>query len=157
MSRGVNKVILIGNLGADPDVRTTASGVVVGNLRLATAERKKVQGEWEDHTEWHRLTVFGSPAEFAGRYLEKGSKIYVEGRLQTRKWQDKDGNDRWTTEIVCHRLDALDKPSDRSGNQSENPSGGNQGGSQNSNSQPSGNAGSAGNSQSPGPDEEIPF
>lgn len=97
----INKAILVGNLGADPEIRTSNSGVAVGNLRLATTTRVKRGDQWEDETEWHRVTVFGRTAENCGRFLEKGRQVYVEGRIQTRKWQDKDGKDRWSTEIVA--------------------------------------------------------
>jgi single-strand DNA-binding protein len=109
MARGVNKVILIGNLGADPEVKYTPSGSAVANLRLATTEsrRDKQSGEQQEHTEWHRLVMFGRLAEIAGEYLSKGSQIYVEGRIQTRKWQDRDGNDRYTTEIVANEMQML--------------------------------------------------
>jgi single-strand DNA-binding protein len=109
MARGVNKVILIGNLGADPEVKYTPSGSAVANLRLATTEsrRDKQSGEQQEHTEWHRLVMFGRLAEIAGEYLRKGSQIYVEGRIQTRKWQDRDGNDRYTTEIVANEMQML--------------------------------------------------
>jgi single-strand DNA-binding protein len=95
----VNKVILVGNLGADPDHRQTSAGTVA-NLRLATAERKKVGDNWEDHTEWHRVVVFGKTAENVVKYCNKGSQLFVEGSIQTKKWQDKEGNDRYTTEVV---------------------------------------------------------
>ena len=100
MARGVNKVILIGNLGADPEVRYTQSQSAVANLRIATSEqwRDKQTGENRENTEWHNVVMFGRLGEIAGEYLKKGSKVYVEGRLQTRKWQDKSGNDRYTTE-----------------------------------------------------------
>jgi single-strand DNA-binding protein len=110
MARGINKVILIGNLGADPEVRYTTSGGAVANLRLATSEswKDKQTGENREQTEWHRLVMFGRLGEIAGEYLKKGSKIYVEGRIQTRKWQDRDGNDRYTTEIVANDMQMLD-------------------------------------------------
>lgn len=96
----VNKVILIGNLGADPEVRHMPDGTAVARLSLATSDVfKDRQGERKEHTEWHRVELFGRQAEIAGEYLKKGSKIYVEGQIRTRKWQDKSGNDRWTTEI----------------------------------------------------------
>ncbi len=109
MARGVNKVILIGNLGNDPDIRYTASGAAVANISLATAEswRDKESGEQQERTEWHRIVFFGRLAEIVGEYLRKGSQIYVEGRLQTRKWQDKEGNDRYTTEIVANEMQML--------------------------------------------------
>ena len=97
----VNKVILVGNLGRDPEVRETKSGNQVANLRVATTHRSKVGDEWQEQTEWHTVTVFGKQAELCGRYLEKGRQVYIEGRNQTRKWQDKDGNDRYSTEVVA--------------------------------------------------------
>ncbi len=102
MARGVNKVILIGNLGADPEVRYTANGNAVTNLSVATDESYKDRntGQMVPRTEWHRVVMFGKVAEVAGQYLRKGSKVYIEGRLQTRKWQGQDGQDRYTTEIV---------------------------------------------------------
>ena len=109
MARGVNKVILIGNLGNDPEIRYTASGAAVANISLATAEswRDKESGEQQERTEWHRIVFFGRLAEIVGEYLKKGSQIYVEGRLQTRKWQDKEGNDRYSTEIVANEMQML--------------------------------------------------
>ncbi len=102
MARGVNKVILIGNLGNDPDVRFTPNGSAVANLSLATSESWKDRntGQQQEKTEWHRVVVFGKLAEIAQQYLRKGSKVYIEGKLQTRKWQGQDGQDRYTTEIV---------------------------------------------------------
>ena len=109
MARGINKVILIGNLGADPDVRYTAGGAAVSNVNLATTEswRDKESGEQQEKTEWHRVVFFGRLAEIVAEYLKKGSQVYVEGRLQTRKWQDKEGNDRYTTEIVANEMQML--------------------------------------------------
>lgn len=109
MARGVNKVTLIGNLGADPEVRYTANGSAVANIRLATAEswRDKESGENQERTEWHRVVFFSRLAEIVGEYLKKGSQVYIEGRLQTRKWQDRDGNDRYTTEIVANEMQML--------------------------------------------------
>jgi single-strand DNA-binding protein len=109
MARGVNKVILIGNLGNDPDIRYTAGGAAVANISLATAEswRDKESGEKQERTEWHRVVFFGRLAEIVGEYLRKGSQVYVEGRLQTRKWQDKEGTDRYTTEIVANEMQML--------------------------------------------------
>jgi len=109
MARGINKVILIGNLGNDPDTRYTAGGAAVANVSLATTDswRDKETGEQQDRTEWHRVVFFGRLAEIVSEYLHKGSQIYVEGRLQTRKWQDKDGNDRYTTEIVANEMQML--------------------------------------------------
>jgi len=120
MARGVNKVILIGNLGNDPDVRYTASGAAVANISLATAEswRDKESGEQQERTEWHRVVFFGRLAEIVAEYLKKGSQIYVEGRLQTRKWQDKEGKDRYSTEIVANEMQMLGSRSGGSSNQS---------------------------------------
>ncbi|RKZ11596.1 single-stranded DNA-binding protein [bacterium] len=103
----VNKVIIIGNLGADPEIKYTSSGnVPVANLRVATSDRwqDKSSGEWQERTEWHRITAWRHLAERAQRFLRKGKQVYVEGRLETRKWQDRDGNDRYTTEIVAREL-----------------------------------------------------
>ncbi|WP_416307175.1 single-stranded DNA-binding protein [Neptunicella sp. SCSIO 80796] len=100
-SRGINKVILVGNLGQDPEVRYTPNGKAVANLTLATSESWKDQsGQIQEKTEWHRVSMFGKLAEIAGEYLKKGSQVYIEGKLQTRKWQDQQGQDRYTTEIV---------------------------------------------------------
>ncbi len=110
MARGINKVILIGNLGADPEVRYTPAGSAIANLRLATSDswRDKQTGEMQDRTEWHRVVCFNRLGEIAGEYLRKGSKVYIEGRIQTRKWQDNTGNERYTTEIVASELQMLD-------------------------------------------------
>ena len=109
MARGVNKVILVGNLGNDPDIRYTAGGAAVANVSIATAEtwKDKDTGEKQERTEWHRVVFFGRLAEIVGEYLKKGSQVYIEGRLQTRKWQDKEGNDRYTTEIVASDMQML--------------------------------------------------
>jgi single-strand DNA-binding protein len=109
MSRGINKVILIGNLGADPETRYMPSGSAVTNLRLATSEswKDKTSGEQQERTEWHRVAMFGRLAEIAAEYLRKGSQVYIEGSLRTRKWQDKDGNDRWSTEVVANEMQML--------------------------------------------------
>jgi len=107
-SRGVNKVILIGHLGADPETRAMPSGMTVANIRMATTESfKDKSGEWQERTEWHNVALFGRMGEVAGEYLRKGSQVYVEGRLRTRKWQDKQGNDRYTTEIVANDMQML--------------------------------------------------
>ena len=109
MSRGVNKVILVGNLGQKPEMRYTATQTAVANLSIATTEswKDKESGENRDKTEWHRVVFFGNLAEIAEKYLDKGSSVYVEGKIQTRKWQDKDGNDRYTTEILGNQLTML--------------------------------------------------
>jgi single-strand DNA-binding protein len=103
----VNKVILIGNLGADPEVRYAQNGTAVANFRVATTETWKKEGEKEEMTEWHRVVTFGRLAEICGEYLSKGSKVYIEGRIQTRKWEDRDGNPRYTTEIVAREMKML--------------------------------------------------
>ena len=105
----VNKVIVVGNLGADPETRYLPSGEAVTNIRVATTDRwkDKASGEMKEATEWHRIAFFGRLAEIAGEYLKKGSQVYVEGSLRTRKWQDKDGNDRYTTEIVASDMQML--------------------------------------------------
>jgi len=109
MARGINKVILVGNLGADPEVRYMPSGSAVTNARIATTDswKDKQTGEQQERTEWHQVVFFNRLAEIAGEYLKKGSQVYVEGRLQTRKWQDKTGNDRYTTEIVANEMQML--------------------------------------------------
>jgi single-strand DNA-binding protein len=109
MARGINKVILIGNLGADPETRAMPSGTTVANLRVATSEswRDKQTGEQQERTEWHRVALFGRLAEIAGEYLRKGSQVYIEGSLRTRKWQDKQGNERYSTEIIGNDLQML--------------------------------------------------
>ncbi len=109
MARGINKVILVGNLGRDPEIRYVPNGGAVANLNIATSEswRDKGTGEKQERTEWHRVVFFGKLAEIASEYLKKGAQIYVEGRLQTRKWQDKSGQDRYTTEIVGSDLQML--------------------------------------------------
>jgi single-strand DNA-binding protein len=110
MARGVNKVILVGNLGADPETRAMPSGATVSNIRLATSEswRDKTSGEQQERTEWHRVVLFGRLGEIAAEYLKKGSQVYIEGSLRTRKWQDKQsGQDRYSTEIVASEMQML--------------------------------------------------
>jgi single-strand DNA-binding protein len=145
----VNKVILVGRLGKDPEVRYASSGVAVCNFTMATNRTyKDKQGERKDETEWHRVAAFGRTAEICGEYLKKGSQIYIEGRLQTRKWQDKDGNDRWSTEVVTDTMRMLDSR------------GGDAGGAQRGSSS---QASSSGNNDPyqplPGdiPDSDVPF
>ena len=109
MARGVNKVILVGNLGADPETRSMPSGTTVTNIRIATSEswKDKASGAQQERTEWHSIALFGRLGEIAAEYLRKGSQVYIEGRLRTRKWQDKSGNDRYTTEIVANEMQML--------------------------------------------------
>jgi len=125
MARGINKVILVGNLGADPETRYSTSGAAISNLRVATAEswRDKQTGEQQERTEWHRVVMFGKLGEIAGQYLKKGSQVYIEGKLQTRKWQDQQGQDRYSTEIVANEMQMLGGRSGEStGNFAPNPS-----------------------------------
>jgi single-strand DNA-binding protein len=109
MSRGVNKAIIVGNLGRDPEIRYAASGAAIANVSIATTDswKDKQTGENIDKTEWHRVVFFGRLAEIVGEYLKKGSQVYVEGRLQTRKWQDQNGQDRYSTEIVANEMQML--------------------------------------------------
>lgn len=109
MARGINKVILIGNLGADPESRTTPGGLTVTNIRVATTEKRKDRqsGDLVEETEWHRVVMFDRLAEVAREYLRKGSQVYIEGQIRTNKWQDKDGNDRYTTEIIGRDMQML--------------------------------------------------
>ncbi len=125
MARGsVNKVILIGNLGRDPEVRYTPNGLAVANITIATSEvwKDKQSGENQERTEWHRIVMYQRLAEIAGEYLRKGSKIFIEGRLQTRKWQDKTtGQDKYTTEIIADSLQMLDGKSGSDSSSYEKP------------------------------------
>jgi single-strand DNA-binding protein len=109
MARGINKVILVGNLGADPETRAMPSGSTVANLRIATSEswRDKQTGEQQERTEWHRVALFGRLAEVAAEYLKKGSQVYIEGSLRTRKWTDKQGQERYSTEIIGNDMQML--------------------------------------------------
>lgn len=110
MARGINKVILIGNLGNDPETRYTAAGVAVTTISLATSDMRKDKetGDNKEYTEWHRVKFWNRLAEIAGEYLKKGSKVYIEGRLQTRKWEDQNGQERYTTEIIANEMQMLD-------------------------------------------------
>lgn len=147
----LNKVMLIGNLGKDPELRYTASGTAVASFSLATSERfKNRNGEWEDKTEWHNVVLWGKLAEIAGEYLAKGKTAYIEGRLQTRKWQDRDGKDRYTTEVVGDKMQMLSGRGEGGGG-----GGGARGGAQ---------KGSSNESYAPSyeepvfnPDDDIPF
>ena len=106
----INKVILLGNVGADPEIRATHSGTRVCNLSLATNERRKSDGEWTDHTEWHRVVVWGGLVDVVEQWVGKGKQLYIEGALRTRSWEDKDGNTRYTTEIFARELKLLGGP-----------------------------------------------
>ncbi len=148
MARGINKVIIVGNLGQDPETRYMPSGSAVTNMSIATSEswKDKQTGEQKDRTEWHRVAMFGKLAEIAAEYLKKGSQVYIEGKLRTRKWQDKSGADRYTTEVIADEMQML---GGRSGGGSSSMGGGGGG-----SSTPSGPA--------PAPsgddfDDDIPF
>lgn len=114
MGRGINKVILVGNCGQDPETRFSAAGAAITNISIATSEtwKDKTTGQPQERTEWHRVVFFNRLGEIAGEYLKKGSKVYVEGSLRTRKWQDKEGQDRYTTEIVGNEMQMLDSRGD---------------------------------------------
>ena len=109
MARGVNKAIIVGNLGRDPEVRYSASGNAIANVTVATTDswKDRQSGERQERTEWHRVVFFNRLAEIVAEYLKKGSQVFIEGRIQTRKWEDKDGNERWTTEIVANEMQML--------------------------------------------------
>ncbi len=125
-SRGVNKVILVGNCGQDPETKFTAGGAAVTNISIATSEswKDKQSGQTQERTEWHRVVFFNRLAEIAGEYLRKGSKLYIEGSLRTRKWQDQQGQDRYTTEIVGNEMQMLDSRSDQGQSSGYNQGGG---------------------------------
>jgi len=120
MQKGsVNKVILVGHLGGDPESRFTPGGTAVATFSIATNEsRKNSDGNWEDHTEWHRCVLFGKQAEFAGEYVKKGQMVYVEGRLQTRSWEDKEGMKRYSTEVVGNAFTTLGRRNTEGGDRS---------------------------------------
>ncbi|MGB5627525.1 MAG: single-stranded DNA-binding protein [Woeseiaceae bacterium] len=153
MARGVNKVIIVGNLGQDPETRYMPSGSAVTNFTVATNEswKDKQTGEQKDRTEWHRVAMFNRLAEIAAEYLRKGSQVYIEGKLRTRKWQGQDGNDRYTTEIIADEMQMLGGRGDGGGGNF----GGSKGGSKGAGSQGGGSA-----PPQPGPDDfddDIPF
>ena len=159
-TRGVNKVILVGNLGNDPEVRYMPNGNAVANLSLATSESwKDQQGQVQERTEWHRLTMYRRLAEIAGEYLKKGSQIYVEGKLQTRKWQDQQGQDRYTTEIIVDQMQMLGGREGGQGGQGggyqQRPQGGQQGGGYGGGNQNYGGGNHGGNYQQP-PQQQRP-
>ncbi|MCK4743648.1 MAG: single-stranded DNA-binding protein [Sulfuriflexus sp.] len=170
MARGVNKVILIGHLGADPEVRYMPNGGAVANVTVATTEswKDKSSGEKQEKTEWHRVVFFARLAEIVGEYLKKGAQIYVEGRLQTRKWQDKSGVDRYTTEIVASEMQMLGGRGGAAGGAGAGSSAGSYGGGQ-SQAAPAASAAAApaaGAASAPAPaaggsyddfDDDIPF
>jgi single-strand DNA-binding protein len=165
-SRGINKVILVGNLGNDPEIRYSQGGAAITNVSIATSEawKDKQTGQPQERTEWHRVVFFNRLAEIAGEYLRKGSKVYVEGSLRTRKWQDKDGQDRYSTEIVASEMQMLDSRGGGQGGGGYQPD---EDRSQ-SNQRPSGGSRAPDSGGSPGPggapdgdfsnfDDDIPF
>jgi len=123
MARGINKVILVGNLGQDPEKRAMPDGRAVANISVATSKswKDKNTGEQQERTEWHKVVFFDRLAEVVGQYLNKGSQVYVEGELRTRKWQDKDGNDRWSTEVVANEMQMLGSRPDSSAPTQQTP------------------------------------
>ena len=151
MARGVNKCIFIGNLGADPETRYTPSGTAITNIRIAVSEtwKDRNSGEQQERTEWVRVAAFNRLAEIMGEYLQKGSQVYIEGRMQTRKWQDDQGNDRYSTEIVCNDMQMLGSRGGGSGNSS---GGGQSGGARQGGSQQGG-----GEPPADDFDDDIPF
>lgn len=167
MAGSVNKVILIGNLGADPEIRTTQQGGKIANLSIATSEswKDRNSGERQERTQWHRVVIFSEPlANLSEQYLRKGSKVYVEGQLETRKWQDQNGQDRYSTEVVLRpyrgEMTFLDRAGEGSGGGYQSSSGG--GANQNYGAQPQQNYASAGGAPSGPPpmddfEDEIPF
>ena len=144
----VNKIILVGNLGKDPESRSTQSGSTVANLSIATTERAKDrEGNWTDHTEWHRVACFGRTAENVAKYCRKGKQVYIEGKIRTRKWQDRDGNDRYTTEVIADQIRFLGSRGDGAGSYDS-------GGSSNAPSSSGYNSGGGGGGDI---DDDIPF
>ena len=157
MARGVNKVIIVGNLGGDPETRYMPSGSAVTNLTVATNEswKDKQTGEQKERTEWHKVAMFNRLAEIAAEYLRKGSQVYIEGKLRTRKWQDQSGQDRWTTEIIADEMQML-------GGRGGAGGGGNFGGGSGGGGAPSGGGQQGGGNAPPQPgpddfDDDIPF
>lgn len=150
---GVNKVIIVGNLGNDPEVRFSNNGAAIANISVATSDswKDKTTGERQEKTEWHRITLFNRLGEVAGEYLKKGSKVYIEGKLQTRKWQDQQGNDRYSTDIIADQMQMLDGRGDQGGS--------NQGGYQKPSQPQPGNQGEKPAPKDPATDfdDDIPF
>jgi single-strand DNA-binding protein len=156
MARGVNKVILVGNLGRDPEMKYTASGAAIANITVATTDswNDKQTGEKVEKTEWHRVVAFQRLAEIMGEYLKKGSQVYIEGRLQTRKWQDQNGQDRYTTEVVANDMQMLGS---RGGEGGSRPAAGGGGGGGFRNNPPAQQGNAPSNSDNDFADDDIPF
>ncbi len=159
MARGINKVIIVGNLGGDPETRYMPSGSAVTNMTVATNEswKDKQTGEQKERTEWHKVAMFGRLAEIAAEYLRKGSQVYIEGKLRTRKWQGQDGQDRYTTEVIADEMQML---GGRGGAGGGSFGGGSGGGQQGGGQQGSGQQGGGNAPPQPGPDDfddDIPF
>ena len=138
---GINKAILVGNLGADPEIRYTPSGMAVANFRIATSETFTKDGQKDTKTEWHRIVAFGKLAEICSEYLSKGKQVYIEGKIQTRKWTDKDGNDKYTTEILANQMQMLGAASPSEGTDFDKEAG----------------APGVPQEEPPGPDDDVPF
>lgn len=157
MARGINKAIIVGNLGKDPEVRYSANGAAITNITVATSDvwKDKNTGENQERTEWHRIVFFGRLAEVAGEYLKKGSQVYIEGRIQTRKWQDQGGQDRYTTEIVANEMQMLGGRGGQGEPQYQSVSGGRERESSGGGSR--GAPAQAGDSQFDDFDDDIPF
>ncbi|MBT8137033.1 MAG: single-stranded DNA-binding protein [Gammaproteobacteria bacterium] len=163
MSRGINKVILVGNLGADPETRYSPNGSAVTRISVATSEqwRDKDSGEQKERTEWHKVVFFSRLAEIAGEYLRKGSQVYVEGNLRTNKWQDRDGNDRYTTEVIAREMQMLGGRGGSGGSGGYSGGGGQSGGGQSGGGQSGGSSSGGGGGGAPSKsqdfDDDIPF
>jgi len=159
MARGVNKVILVGNLGKDPDMKYTASGAAIANITVATSESwtDKQTNEKVDKTEWHRVVFFRRLAEIVGEYLRKGSQVYIEGKLQTRKWQDQNGQDRYTTEIVANEMQMLGGRAGDGGGRPQGGGGGGGGGFRRDNNAPAQNTPAQTSPDNSFDDDDIPF
>jgi len=159
MARGVNKVIIVGNLGGDPETRYMPSGSAVTNFTVATNEswKDKQTGEQKERTEWHKVAMFNRLAEIAAEYLRKGSQVYIEGKLRTRKWQGQDGQDRYTTEIIADEMQMLGGRGGAGGGGSFGGGGGQQGGGQQGGGQQGGGGGAPPQPEDPPFDDDIPF
>ncbi len=162
MARGINKVIIVGNVGGDPETRYMPSGSAVTNLTIATNEswKDKQTGEQKERTEWHRVAMFNRLAEIAAEYLRKGSQVYIEGKLRTRKWQDKSGNDRYTTEIIADEMQMLGGRGGAGGGSGDGGGNFGGGGKQGGGQQGGGQQGGGNAPPQPGPDDfddDIPF